>query len=483
MTSFDAVLDPDQLKKVGVSKKTVADVLARVVMAAPEGVPQVDIASGTMHPGLAELPQGSVSRASKLLISLKLLEQEHRRVVRPGRPIIPLRLGPGWSLVGIKIRHHGGRPVEVAGVLTPLDGSTLDAKTSRKLSGSEDNKALVGITADIVEELTKADNRKVLGVGVALGGHVHQGSIVTVPSSDDSAFPLGEQLSQALWGRPTVVENDVNAHAVSEIWKKDTSVTDPDTHQLRFPQPHFAVVAVFDEGVGGALVIDRKLYRGGHGMAGEIGHVTVDYSRPHRARNGHQAKRGPGLKGFDDPCPCADGPAAPADGGGRGYGHVDAIATPARITGELGLPSSGFQHAAEQPGTRPDGSLTREGEAFRTAGQALGRGIAAMLNITNPASLLLLLPPELANPAEHTAAAEYRTAVEKTLDKDSFSTAAIDARAGRESLLTESVDPDDVIQGAQAAATCVLDSFISYARGEDTESLAEAARASSPAPA
>jgi ROK family len=481
MTSFDAVLDPDQLKKAGVSKKTVADVLSRVVMAAPEGVPQVDIATGTMHPGLAELPQGSVSRASKLLIALELLTPEDRRVVRPGRPIIPLRLGPAWSLVGIKIRHHGGRPVEVAGVLTPLDGSAVDRQVSHQLSGSEDHKALAEITADIVQELTKADNRKVLGVGVALGGHVHQGGIITVPSSDNGAFPLGEQLSQALCGRPTVVENDVNAHAVAQIWKKDPSLTGPDTHQLRLPQPHFAVVAVFDEGVGGALVIDRKLYRGGHGMAGEIGHVTIDYSRPHRARNDKRARRGPGPKGFDDPCPCAEEPGAAADTGHRGYGHVDAIATPARITGELGLRSSRFQHAAEQPGTRQDGTLTREGEVFRTAGQALGRGIAALLNIANPANLLVLLPPELAHPTEHTAAAQYRTAVEKSLDQDSFSTAAIDARAGRESLLTEPVDPDDAFQGAQAAATCVLDSFISYARGEDTESLAEATHARSAA--
>jgi len=482
MASFDAVLDPDQLKQAGVSKKTVADVFARVVMAAPEGVPQVDIATGTMHPGLAELPQGSVSRASKLLLALKLLEQEHRRVVRPGRPIIPLRLGPGWSLVGMKIRHRGGRPVEVAGVLTSLDGSSLDRQVSRELSGSEDHKALVAIIAGIEKQLTKGDNRKVLGVGVALGGHVHQGSIVTVPCSDDGGFPLAEELSAALH-RPTVVENDVNAHAVSEIWKKDTSVKDPYRHQLRFPQPHFAVVAVFDEGVGGALVIDGKLDRGGHGMAGEIGHVTVDYSRTYRTRNNNRGKRGRGLKGFGDPCACMEGPRAAIDGGRRGYGHVDAIATPARITGELGLPSSRFQRAAEQPGTTPDGSLTREGEAFRTAGQALGRGIAALLNITNPANLLLLLPPELARPAAHTAAAEYQSAVEKALDEDCFSTAAMDARAGRDSLLVEPVDPEDAFQGARAAATCVLDSFISYARGEDTESLAEANHASSPAPA
>jgi predicted NBD/HSP70 family sugar kinase len=474
MASFDEVLEPGQLKEAGVSKKTVADVLARVVIVAPEAVPQVDIATGAMHPGMPELPQGSVSRASKLLLKRRLLEAEHRRVVRPGRPIIPLRLGSGWSLVGVRIRHRAGRPVEVAGVLTPLDGSVIDQQVSRELGGTEDNEALVEVIADVVRELRKGDSRTMLGVGVALGGHVHQGSIVAVPSSEGGSYALGEELSKALQGQSTVVENDVNAHAVLEIWKKDPSTSDVDAHQLRFPQPHFAVVAVFDEGVGGALVIDRKLYRGSHGMAGEIGHVTVDHSRPHRDPSGNRRSREPGLKGFDDRCPCTEGPTAKANGGRRGYGHVDALATPSRITGELGLAPAKFQQAADRPATAPDGDLTREGEVFRIAGQALGRGIAALLNLTNPGNFLLLLPPELAHPTVGTAAAEYTKAVEHTLDEACYSSCAADARAGRDALLVERVDPDDAFDGARAAATCVLDSFISYARGEETESLAEA---------
>ena len=83
-SGFDAVLDPAQLKEFGVGQKTVADVLARVVMAAPDGVPRVDIAKGPMLPGLAELPQGSVSRAASLLLQLGLLTEENRRVERPG---------------------------------------------------------------------------------------------------------------------------------------------------------------------------------------------------------------------------------------------------------------------------------------------------------------------------------------------------------------------------------------------------------------
>ncbi len=297
----------------------------------------------------------------------------------------------------------------------------------------------------------------------------------SVPSSANSrwpVFPLGEMVSKELSGLPTVVENDVNARAVWEIWNKD-----PDSHKLRFPQPHFGVVAVFGEGVGGALVIDRKIYRGGRGMAGEIGHLTVDYSRPHRERSSRPGNADSASRGFDDPCPCADAATTPAPFDGRGYGHVDALATPARIAGELGIGFAQFPPAAREPSTDPGGNRTRASLVFAAAGEALGRGIAAMLNITNPASLLLLLPPELARPAEGTAAAEYTKAVEKALDQGCFSSAAADARAGRAALLVESVDPYDAFDGAPAAAACVLDSFIAHARGEDTESLAEASPA------
>ena len=95
-----------------------------------------------------------------------------------------------------------------------------------------------------------------------------------------------------------------------------------------------------------------------------------------------------------------------------------------------------------------------------------------MLNIANPASLLLLLPAALTNPAAGSTAAEYTRAVERTLDRDCFSSAASDARGGRPALLVESTG-QHAFAGAQAAAVCVLDSFLAHARGEDTESLAD----------
>jgi len=468
-SGFDAVLDPAQLKEFGVGQRTVADVLSRVVMAAPDAMPRVDIAKGPMLPGLAELPQGSVSRATSLLLKLGFLAQEHRRVERPGRPIIPLRLGPEWILVGISVRHSGGRPVEVAGMVTALDGSEQGQRAREELSGSEDEEVLVKVIADVVKRLTKGERRKILGVGVEVGGHVHQGRVIFVPSAAANRwppFPLGEMLNKELSGLSVVVENDVNARAVSEIWRKA-----PGSHELRFPQPHFAVAAVLDEGVGGALVVDRKIHvRGretGH-LAVQIGHLTVEYPR-RWVRTTRPSNAGAGLRGFGDPCRCVDAAGEPP-GDDRGYGHVDALATPARIAGELGIRFGDFARAAQEPGADPDGRLTRTGEVFRAAGQALGRGIDVMLNIADPVSLLLLLPPALACPAASSAAAEYARAVEGALNRGRFSS------SGRPALLVESTGPYP-FAGARAPATCVLDVFLAYARGEDTGSRPDTSRA------
>ena len=67
MTSgFDEVLDPAKLKKFGVGPGTVAEVFARIVMAAPDALPQVDIATGvtqSCRPTVIRVGQRTPGRA------------------------------------------------------------------------------------------------------------------------------------------------------------------------------------------------------------------------------------------------------------------------------------------------------------------------------------------------------------------------------------------------------------------------------------
>jgi predicted NBD/HSP70 family sugar kinase len=62
---------------------------------------------------------------------------------------------------------------------------------------------------------------------------------------------------------PIIVENDANAFAIGEGYKRSEG------------RSGVTLFLVIESGVGGGIVIDGKLFRGGHGLAGEIGHILV----------------------------------------------------------------------------------------------------------------------------------------------------------------------------------------------------------------
>lgn len=62
---------------------------------------------------------------------------------------------------------------------------------------------------------------------------------------------------------PVMVENEANAFAIGVGYKN------------REHRSGVTLVLVLESGVGGGIVIDGELFRGGHGLAGEIGHVPV----------------------------------------------------------------------------------------------------------------------------------------------------------------------------------------------------------------
>lgn len=85
-----------------------------------------------------------------------------------------------------------------------------------------------------------------------------------------STFPLRDALAESLEGRlpgpaPLFIENDANAAALGE------AVYGAGRHFRDF------LMVTLGTGVGGGIVLDRKLYRGANGTAGEIGFMIVDF--------------------------------------------------------------------------------------------------------------------------------------------------------------------------------------------------------------
>lgn len=103
-----------------------------------------------------------------------------------------------------------------------------------------------------------------IGVGVP-GQVIPQTGIVRLAANLNLAdYPLGPALT-AVCHTPVTLENDVRAAAIGvQRWL-----------QTQTPVENLAYVSI-GTGVAAGLVINGRLYRGSHGLAGEIGHIIVE---------------------------------------------------------------------------------------------------------------------------------------------------------------------------------------------------------------
>ena len=455
-------------------------VLARTSLRAPAETSRWHLEKGDLQARPDDrriLPQATVSKAVRVLLQTGLLEegQLHQKS-DDGRPVMPLRFGRNLVIAGVHIEQRRNTPCAITVALVGLD-SSLVFKTgnySFRAPSKGDPWSFVAekihlhvldLLSEIAEDRVCAELPPVelFGVGVEVGAPVHRGRVMPVPGSvitdpidfTGTLHKLFSTASPTGSAVPVVVENDVNALAVLAI------------HQAHYSVSDLVVVGVYDEGVGGGLVMDGRLRRGGNGTAMELGHLPIGFA-PGESGATQLVTDGnhkTGLRRFEDPCWC-----------GR-LGHVDTRTTPSRICGELGLKLSGFAGAARS--TSPEAKA-----AFSYAGSVLGRAIAHVCNIVDPSRLVIFLPAPLLECADSdatgqsSAGSDYVEAARHEI-KSAFANAGRDVNQYLTFQQFE-VDPTaGAFLGARAAAVCVLESFIEHAlRVDGCRSTAQTPRTS-----
>ncbi|MFE6821914.1 ROK family protein [Streptomyces sp. NPDC057690] len=293
----------------------------------------------------AGLSAAAVTKAVRPLIESGYLVEDADTQARAalGRPANLVRVDGGRALfLGLKLTGDA-----IFGVLTDLRCRILLAR--RVPLTDRAAKAVLASTAEVVRELlTEADGYgvRVMGLGIAVSGDVDraEGVVRYSPFLEWRDVPLAE-LAGAVTGLPVTVDNDVRALTVAEQW-----------FGAGVGLSNFAVVTV-GAGVGCGLVVHGRVVAGAHGVAGEIGHVTVDPDGPL--------------------CHC----------GNRGC--VEAIAADpailARIRERTGVEVTDTTEAV---------GLARRGdaharEAYSRAGEAIGRGIATVANLLGPERVVI----------------------------------------------------------------------------------------------
>ncbi|GAA0485909.1 sugar kinase [Paractinoplanes deccanensis] len=286
------------------------------------------------------LSSAAVTKAARPLINagyLSELDATERTGPGAGRPASPLMVRADREFfAGVKLTGD-----ELIGVVCDLTAQ-VHAVAHRPLASSSVDDVLAEIAALVAELLDGPQNyrERTRRLGLAVSGDVDResGLVRYSPFLRWHNVRLGK-LAAAATGLAVTVENDVKALTTAEHWFGEGAGADS-----------FALVTV-GVGIGCGLVVNGRPVSGSHGVAGEIGHLSVDASGPQ--------------------CHC----------GSRGC--VEAIAGTSYIVAAAGTPT--IEAAVD---LARDGDPT-VGAVFARAGEAIGLGIAAVANLVGPARIVV----------------------------------------------------------------------------------------------
>lgn len=160
----------------------------------------------------------------------------------------------------------GGTKLSV-GLIYP-DGRILD-KILVYDHAVMDEESIVNYITQLIKQVTASNNLNesdLKGIGVGFPGHVRYRDGYTITTSNLRGFknfPLRDSLSRN-FSIPVRLDNDANAQAFCELkFGAGKGYND-------------LIFLTISSGIGAGIILDRKIYRGITGTAGEFGHTIVD---------------------------------------------------------------------------------------------------------------------------------------------------------------------------------------------------------------
>jgi predicted NBD/HSP70 family sugar kinase len=307
-------------------------------------------------------------------------------------------------------RSTGGRPPSIlgfnveAGVVLAADlgathsrlavadlGGTVLAETTADMAIAEGPDAILSRVAAMFSELllqADHDARDVVGVGIGVPGPVEfaEGRAVDPPIMPGwDGYDIRERFVD-IYRCPVLVDNDVNMMAAGEHWILEDAPDD------------FLFIKI-GTGIGSGLILGGELHRGAQGTAGDIGHVQVH--------------------GTDLVCRCGNPGCLEATAGGAAL---------ASQLASLGYATTNSRDVVE---------LVRSGNpdairAVRDAGRLIGRVLATVVNLLNPA--VITIGGDVAEAGEHLMAGirevVYQRSTALSTSKLFITSSALGDRAG-----------------------------------------------------
>jgi predicted NBD/HSP70 family sugar kinase len=207
------------------------------------------------------LTRATVSTLVDELLAAGLLEelgaQRPGTVGRPGTALALSDAGPAGIGAEIGIDHLAACVVDLRG---EVRCRTESPAANRDRPAADVLAELAELTSQVTKEAAEMALHPV-GTTVAVPGLVgrDRGTVLRAPNLgwEDVA------VAKILGTHATVVENEANLGALAELWLGE--------HEKLADFVHVSA----EIGIGAALIVEGRLFRGARGFAGELGHVPV----------------------------------------------------------------------------------------------------------------------------------------------------------------------------------------------------------------
>jgi predicted NBD/HSP70 family sugar kinase len=243
----------------GASSEVIRDINRRVVLnliRTRQPLSRADLAR------VSGLQRSTVSLIVEELIKDHwVLEGPTGRLPRGRHPTF-LRLNDERVIISVDVR-----PIQTTIALSDVNGKF----TSREIMDTpRDPKAAIELLIQRIQPVIRAcKGKKIEGIGISLPGRVDHNSdrLLFAPNLGWRDVDLHRPLVKAT-GLEVELENAANACVLATVWFDRTHSTGD------------LVVLTVSEGIGAGMLVNGRLARGLHGMAGEFGHVPLDPQGP-----------------------------------------------------------------------------------------------------------------------------------------------------------------------------------------------------------
>ncbi len=311
-------------------------------------VARIDIANET------GISQANVTGISSELLHAGLIEEVPRAQngadLKRGRPRVDLKIrGEAHLVAGVKLADKNAI-IAILDFEGNLVGEFSEPLPNSKMSLDD----IVNFLPEVLQKATKQAGISLTdlsGVGLGLAGVIDapRGFVHWSPSLLERNLPLRKLLEERL-NLPIFLDNDVNLVALAEQWfGLGKSVSD------------FIVITI-ENGVGMGIVINNEIYRGTRGCGAEFGHTKVQ------------------LDGAL--CRCGQ------------RGCLEAYVADYALLREANYASAPSASASPEQQVQDLFQLAKSGDQtaqtiFKRAGKMFAMGLANVVNIFDPALIIL----------------------------------------------------------------------------------------------